>query len=68
MAKGSRHVGRSASDGSFVIDRAYVRSEIREGARTFLAPLSGIYRAATAATGKSLAASTLTQGRRKPKK
>ncbi|WP_066807154.1 hypothetical protein [Sphingomonas asaccharolytica] len=37
-------------EGSFVIDGNYIKRELAEGARTFLAPLTGLYKAVTSGT------------------
>lgn len=36
---------KANSESYFVVDRAYLKREAREGAKTFFAPLTGVYRA-----------------------
>lgn len=36
---------RAASDDTFVVDKAYLKNEAREAAKTFLAPFTGVVKA-----------------------
>ena len=40
-------IDHRSDNGRFVIDRHYLRSEAREAIKTFVAPLTGVYEAAT---------------------
>ena len=46
---------RNARDGQFVIDKGYIKTQATEAVTLFLAPVSGVYRAAT---GKASARSS----------
>ncbi|MGN3973880.1 hypothetical protein [Tsuneonella sp. SYSU-LHT278] len=46
MSKTGRSLGRGAKTGSFTIDKRYIKTQAREAVTLFLAPVSGVYRAA----------------------